>query len=110
MKIIPLTSIRDIKNSVRKIVKSYNPEKIILFGSYANGDPTPESDVDLLIIADTDKSNWDVSIDISLLLKHTFPIDIIVKTSNEISNRIKNGDFFLSNILENGRVMYERTS
>lgn len=99
----------DINKKVKTIVKNYNPEKIILFGSYADGNPTPESDVDLLIITDSDKSNWEVSIDISLLWKHSFPIDIIVKTPDELKKRIKMGDFFLKNILKNGKLLYERT-
>ena len=68
MKIQNGISINDINDTVQTIAKKYNPEKIILFGSYADGNPTPESDVDLLIIIKSDKSNWEISIDISLLL------------------------------------------
>lgn len=109
MKIKNSVSINDINKKVKTIVKNYNPEKIILFGSYADGNPTSESDIDLLIITENDKSNWDVSVDISLLLKHSFPIDIIVKTPDEVKKRIKMGDFFLKNILKNGKLLYERT-
>ena len=109
MKMKNSVSINDITKKVKTIVKNYNPEKIILFGSYADGNPTSESDIDLLIITENDKSNWEVSIDISLLLKHSFPIDIIVKTPGEVKKRIKMGDFFLKNILKNGKLLYERT-
>ncbi len=102
-------SINDINEKVSVIVKNYNPEKVILFGSYADGNPTPESDVDLLIIIKSDKSNWEVSVDISLLLNHSSPIDIIVKTPDEVKRRIKMGDFFLKNILKSGKTLYERT-
>lgn len=74
-----------------------------------DGNPTPESDIDLLIIIKSDKSNWEVSIDISLLLNHSFPIDIIVKTPDEVKKRVKMGDFFLKNILKSGKLLYERT-
>lgn len=109
MKIQNPISINDINDKVSTIVKNYNPEKIILFGSYADGNPTPESDIDLLIIIKSDKSNWEVSIDISLLLNHSFPIDIIVKTPDEVKKRIKMGDFFLKNVLKSGKLLYERT-
>ncbi len=109
MKIQKPVSINDINDKVNTIVKNYNPEKVILFGSYANGNPTTESDIDLLIIIKSDKSNWEVSVDISLLLKHSFPIDIIVKAPDEVKKRIKMGDFFLKNILKSGKLLYERT-
>jgi len=100
--------IKKIKDKALAIVKSYQPEKIILFGSYATGTPTSDSDVDLLVIMDTEKSTWDVSVEISLMLKHSFPMDIIVKTPQEIDKRLKYGDFFIQEIMENGRVLYER--
>jgi predicted nucleotidyltransferase len=99
----------EVEEKAFEIFQKYQPEKIILFGSYAEGNPTPNSDVDLLIIMDTDQPTWDVSVDISIFLKHTFPIDIIVKTPKEIVNRINNGDFFIKDIIENGKVLYERT-
>ncbi len=108
-KIQNTVSINDINNNVTTIVRNCNPEKIILFGSYADGNPTPESDVDLLIIIKSDKSNWEVSIDISLLLNHSYPIDIIVKTPDEVKKRVRMGDFFLKNILKSGKLLYERT-
>ena len=100
---------KSIKNKIYTIVKKYKPEKIILFGSYATGNPTPDSDVDLLIIINTKQPTWDVSIDISLLLKHSFPMDIIVKTPQEIQKRLNYGDYFIKDIIEKGKVIYERT-
>jgi len=102
-------SINEINNRIKPIVKNYNPEKVILFGSYAEGNPASESDIDLLIIIKSDRSNWEVSIDISLLLNHSFPIDIIVKTPDEVKRRVKMGDFFLKNIIKNGKLLYERS-
>jgi uncharacterized protein len=91
------------------IAENFHPEKIILFGSYAYGEPTPESDVDLLIIADSEKPAWELSSEISLKLDHVFPIDIVVKSAREIEDRIANGDFFVQNIMTSGKVLYERT-
>ena len=90
------------------IIRKFNPEKIILFGSYASGNPVPESDVDLFIIMHSNKPSWEKSIEVSLALRHTFPIDIIVKTPDEIDNRLNAGDFFIKDIFKKGRVLYER--
>lgn len=74
---------------VQRIVRVYEPEKIILFGSYANGIPTLNSDIDLLIILDTDRPTLDVAVEISLLFPHAFPMDILVRTPAEIHRRLK---------------------
>jgi len=101
-------SINEINDKAQVIVSKYKPDKIMLFGSYANGDPSPDSDVDLLVIIDTKKSTWDLAVEISLALKHSFPMDILVRTPQEIARRLKHGDFFIRNIMENGKVLYER--
>jgi predicted nucleotidyltransferase len=98
----------EIHSQSQVIAENYRPEKIILFGSYAYGNPTPESDVDLLIIADSEIPAWKLSAEISLKLDHAFPIDIIVKSTREIEDRLANGDFFIQNILTSGKVLYER--
>jgi predicted nucleotidyltransferase len=98
----------EIKKQSQLIVKKFNPVKIVLFGTYAYGKPTPESDVDLLIIVNSDNSPWKLSAEISLLLDHAFPLDIIVKTTHEIEVRLTIGDFFIEEIINNGKVLYER--
>ena len=99
----------EIKAQVYLIVEKFNPKKIILFGSYANGKPTQESDVDLLIIIETNQSTWELSAKIASSVKHFFPMDIIVKTPEEVTRRLKYGDFFIEDITKNGKVLYERT-
>jgi uncharacterized protein len=95
--------------AVQKIVETLHPEKIILFGSYAYGTPTPDSDVDLLVVMETQKKRRDRVVDISLLLHpRTFPVDILVKTPQEISSSLGKGDFFLREITEKGKILYER--
>ncbi|MBL7129504.1 MAG: nucleotidyltransferase domain-containing protein [Ignavibacteria bacterium] len=100
--------IKNIKVEILKIVKYFQPEKIILFGSYAKGNPEPDSDVDLLVIIETKKSTWDISVEISIMLKHSFPIDIVVRTPKEINKRLNHGDYFIKDIIENGKILYER--
>ena len=101
-------NISEINDKVQVIVRKYSPDKIMLFGSYAKGNPSPDSDVDLLVIIDTKQSTWELAVEISLALKHSFPMDIIVRTPQEIARRLKYGDFFIKNIMENGKVLYER--
>ncbi len=103
-----LVRMEEIKDKVLTIAEKFNPDKIILFGSYASGTAIPDSDVDLLVIMDTDQPARDLSVKISLLFKHSFPMDIIVRTPREIATRLAEGDFFLKEILENGKVLYER--
>ena len=84
---------------------------MILFGSYAYGAPTPDSDVDLLVILDTDASATERYLAVSRsLYPRPFPVDIIVKTPGEIERALRVGDFFIKEILSQGRVLYERTN
>jgi uncharacterized protein len=100
---------RSLRPAIQRIAEELNPEKIILFGSYAYGKPNPHSDVDLLIVLQTNVSlkerSWMVS---RLLLPRPFPVDILVKTPKEIEKALKSGDFFLQEILTRGKVLYER--
>jgi predicted nucleotidyltransferase len=75
----------EIERVVKAIVEGYHPQKIILFGSYANGNPTQDSDLDLLVVKNDNlpkiKRNRVVR---SYLKDFLFPIDIIVKNSDEV--------------------------
>jgi len=98
----------EINEQIQIIANQFRPEKIILFGSYYRGNPSPDSDVDLLVIVDTNQSTWEISAEISLALSHAFPLDIVVKTRDDVEKRIKDGDFFLRDVIENGKIVYER--
>jgi predicted nucleotidyltransferase len=94
---------------VQRIVQALQPEKVVLFGSYAYGAPSPDSDVDLLIIMETSASRADRYLAVSRLLRpRPFPVDILVKTPSEISKALAEGDFFVREILSRGQVLYER--
>ncbi|MBC7226277.1 MAG: nucleotidyltransferase domain-containing protein [Thermoflexales bacterium] len=97
-----------LPQAIEKIVQAVKPEKIILFGSYAYGNPTPDSDVDLLIIWDTDKPPRERLVTISLLLyPRPFPVDLIVKTPRELEEELPR-NFFLREAVTRGIVLYER--
>ena len=94
---------------VNRIATELDPEKIILFGSYTYGKPTPDSDVDLLVIMETQKEGsertWEVA---RLLIPRPFPVDILVRTPTEIQSDFAKGDFFIKEIVTQGKVLYER--
>lgn len=108
--VVPKTiTLNDIRKKIDKVIKKYNPDKIILFGSYAKGTSTSFSDVDLFFIIESDQSSWDLSVEISSMIQHSFPMDIIVRTPGEVKKRLQAGDFFIKDILQHGIVLYERT-
>jgi predicted nucleotidyltransferase len=93
----------------KRIVENIHPEKVILFGSYANGEPTLDSDIDLFVIMPSKKRPVDRADDISdLFPRRYFGMDILVRTPREVRERIRLGDEFIQDITENGKVLYER--
>ena len=95
----------------QQIVGHFAPEKVILFGSLAWGTPRPHSDVDLLVILRTEEHPADLEARIALSCRPPFvPMDILVRTPEEVAERLRLGDPFLRPILEKGQVLYERPS
>ena len=93
---------------VSKIVKHFHPDKVILFGSRAWGAPTSESDLDILVVMDIDGSPIRKAAEISMIARPRFlPMDIIVRTPDEIEHRIGIGDPFIKRIMNMGKVLYE---
>jgi predicted nucleotidyltransferase len=94
---------------VRRLVATLQPEKIILFGSYAYGTPSRDSDVDLLVVLDTPARPVDRYLAVSRLLRpRPFPLDLLVKTPTEITQGLARGNAFIREIVTQGRVLYER--
>jgi predicted nucleotidyltransferase len=104
---IPNSVIREL---TRQIAKQFKPQKIILFGSYARGKPRPESDVDLLVVMDTKLREVEQSIKICQQLDYMFGLDLIVYTPKHLKERVKMGDWFLRDVLKEGKVLYESRS
>ena len=91
-----------------KIVKNFHPLKVILFGSYSYGKPTPDSDVDFLVIMNSEKRPAERSAEISLKCRPTFvPMEIVALTPEEIKRRLADFDPFLEEVLAKGRILYE---
>ncbi|MHB9030060.1 MAG: nucleotidyltransferase domain-containing protein [Candidatus Latescibacterota bacterium] len=98
-----------IRQLVEKIVRGYDPKRIILFGSYAYGTPTSESDIDLFIIKNTDKRPMDRWMEVKRLLRdpdRVIPVSPLVYTEREIEERQAIKDLFLAEIFEKGKVLY----
>ena len=105
----PPVNAKTLRGVVKRPVHTLRPEKVVLFGSYARGTATPDSDVDLLIVMETDASPTDRYLIVSRLLRpRLFPLDILVKTPAEIEQALATGDFFIREILEHGKILYER--
>lgn len=101
---IPLSAIR---RYARQIAERFQPDKIILFGSYAYGKPDSESDVDLLVVMPAaDMVNQAVRI--TLACDPPFPLDLMVRTPKYLQRRIQDADWFLREIVSKGKVLYEK--
>ena len=87
------------------IAGEFRPEKIILFGSYAYGDPTPDSDVDLLVIMDFHGSDLAKTIKVRSRLDTPFPMDLLVRKPQFIARRLRERDMFIELVMSKGQVM-----
>jgi predicted nucleotidyltransferase len=105
---LDMVSRQQILSFVRKVAKEFSPERIILFGSYANGCPTEDSDVDLLVIMEHKKRNIEQALEITNRIDRSFPLDLIVRTPQETRRRIKQSDMFLLSLLNEGETVYAR--
>ena len=99
-----------IQEIVQKIVKEYRPEKIILFGSWAWGEPHEDSDIDLLVVMESDKPRIERQREIKNLIDPSgIPVDILVHTSRELEESInKKRNLFLEDIVYNGKALYTK--
>jgi predicted nucleotidyltransferase len=95
---------------VKRIARTLKPQKIILFGSYAYGIPTSDSDVDLLVIMDTDERSpiKRVIPVMRLIVPRPFDIDVLVRTPAEVEALRESGSLFIKEILATGKSLYER--
>ena len=100
-----------IPEMVRRIVERFHPEKIILFGSHARGDPSPDSDVDLMVVFSEveDRRQRAVEID-KLLWKRSFPIDVKVTTSDRLLRFQNVPNTIYWPVVREGKILYERES
>ena len=103
-------------DQIRKLlISKYQPQKIILFGSFAWGKPNKDSDLDLFIIKKVNKPRPAREQDVYRLLtgyysrQNSLPVDIIVHTPKETQERVILGDPFIRQIIDHGKTIYERS-
>ncbi len=97
-------SIQDLRD---RIAAEFRPQRIILFGSYAYGNPGANSDLDILVIFRSGSSGPKKAAEILGQINPRVPVDLIVRTAKEIRSRLQANDYFLAEVLNHGRVLYE---
>ncbi|MCH8053155.1 MAG: nucleotidyltransferase domain-containing protein, partial [Planctomycetes bacterium] len=95
-----MVAMKDIRAFARRIAEEFAPKQIILFGSYAYGTPTADSDVDLLVILAGRGSKADKSLEIRTRLDPRFPLDLLTRSAGEVAKRIAWNDWFLQEVME----------
>ena len=103
----PARRIGYIQQVCERITERYQPEKIILFGSHAWGQPTPESDLDLLVVMHFEGSPIQQAIKVSSELGLVTPMDLLIRTPEQVQERLRIDDPFIRDIWQRGKVMYE---
>ena len=96
-----------IKYLCKQIVEKFRPQKIILFGSYAYGIPTSDSDIDLLVVMPFNGRVHEQAVKIRRGLDSTLPLDLLVRTPEQVRERVEMEDFFMREIVEQGKILYE---
>ena len=98
-----MISAREIQATCDDIVRVFSPLRVILFGSYAYGIPTEESDVDMFVVMEAQQLAWEMQ----QRLPRRIPLDLHVRCPADIAYRVAHNDWFLREVLEKGDVLYE---
>jgi len=102
-----MVSFNEIKNVARKIGEQINARAVILFGSYARNQPGKHSDVDLLVIAESDLPRHKRSRQLHLMFKpYPFAMDILVYTPKEVEEESEFELSFISTVIREGKKLY----
>jgi uncharacterized protein len=100
-------TLRDIQKIVQQIVEHCHPQKVILFGSYAHGTPTEDSDVDLLVVMETDEPPLHAAARIAAAIDHPCALDILVRRPSDLEASLARKGVFATEVLTTGVVLYE---
>src|SRR5437773_8945277 len=95
-----------IRRYVRQVVEKFHPQKVILFGSHAYGTPDADSDVDLLVVMPA-KRELTMMGRIAQAIWAPFPLDLLVRTPENLAKRLAWNDWFLKEVVEKGIVLYD---
>jgi len=100
-------TLKSVQKIVWQIVEHFSPQKVILFGSYADGTPTEDSDVDLLVVMEVDGQLIHAAAQIAATVDHPFPLDIVVSTPSQLKASFDRKGNFATEVLTRGIVLYE---
>jgi predicted nucleotidyltransferase len=102
-----MISREEIQAFVDEVVRLFRPAAVILFGSHAYGQPTKDSDVDLMIVMPHRGPSAAAATQIRLAVPRSFPLDLIVRSPTEVRRRLRMGDQFLRDVTSNGIILHE---
>ena len=98
----------NIRELTERIVREFSPERVVLFGSYANGNPRPDSDVDLLVILPFEGKSFRKSLEILNRVNPRFAVDLLARRPEDTARRYREGDPLIREALDHGQVLHER--
>lgn len=104
-----MTQLEEAHQLAKIIGSQYRPDKVILFGSTASKTNTAKSDIDLLVVKNTTKKRPFRTQEVFAVLRshrRNYPLDVVVYTPKELENRLKLGDYFITNVLRYGQTLY----
>jgi predicted nucleotidyltransferase len=104
-----LVSRAEIRRVVERIIEEFHPEQVYLFGSYAYGNPDADSDVDLLVVMPA-RNTLDQAARIHIAADPSFAFDVIVRTPYAMEWRLREGDWFLREIVQNGILCHDKAN
>ena len=103
-----MVSMKQIAEVGRRIGRQFHPDRVLLFGSYADGTASDDSDVDLLVILPFEGRPFHKSLEILNHLDVRFPCDLIARPPDDVARRYNQGDPLIREALDHGKVLYER--
>ena len=105
--VIPAAILEGIRRVTRQVVEQFHPQKVILFGSYAYGQPTEDSDVDLLVVMPTEENPLHTAARISAAVDHPFPLDLLVIRPPDLVVALQEQNIFETEVVKKGVILYE---
>ncbi|SRR6266571_2568020 len=102
-----MVEMKKIRDLTSQIAREFNPDRIILFGSYAYGQPSNDSDVDILVVLPFEGKAARKAIEIRNKVNAGMPLDLLVRTPEQLTERLAQNDWFMREIVERGRTLYE---
>lgn len=102
-----MVSLEEIREFADRIVREFHPDRIILFGSYADGTATEDSDVDLLVVMPHEGKSWECAATVRSAVRPPFPVDLLVRSPLVLQRHLSQGDVFLAHVVRGGTVLHE---